>query len=197
MANPLSADPIGPSPVLPYCCVWTLWITGDGDKSRGRGCVRAVATLTASGLQRRENMILQTMICSGGDGDPTARRQASGGKRDVYDRSTFGPSGTSGYRREKRGDGPNSLPASFPGRATSPAPCNGPVPELFLICERTKTPALFPCLDKRSITIIHDTMEKLCSAGFAFSRSVDPRLFDKLGRGRCRIQMRRSSFGFA
>jgi hypothetical protein len=47
------------------------------------------------------------------------------------------------------------------------------------------------------ITIIHDTMEKLCSAGFAFSRSGDPRLFDKLGRGRCRIQVRRSSCGFA
>src|SRR5438874_13591373 len=90
-----------------------------------------------------------------------------------------------------------SLPASFLGRATSPAPCNGPVQELFLICERTKTPALFPCLDKRSISIIHDTMDKLCSAGFAFSRSGDPRLFDKLGRGRCRIQVRRSSCGFA
>jgi len=49
-------------------------------------------------------MIFQTMICSGG----TATRPR-GGKRDVYDRSTFGPSGTSGYRREKRGDGPNSL----------------------------------------------------------------------------------------
>ena len=37
---------------------------------------------------------------------------------------------------------------------------------------------------------------KLCSAEFAFSRSGDPRLFDKRGRGRCRIQMRRSC-GFA
>src|SRR5436309_14305041 len=83
----------------------------------------------------------------------------------------------------------------FLRRATSPAPCNGPVQELFLIRERTKTPALFPCLDKRSISIIHDTMDKLCSAGFAFSRSGDPRLFDKLGRGRCRIQVRRSSCG--
>src|SRR5436190_17379384 len=73
--SPLSADPIGPSPVLPYRRVWTLWITGDGDKSRGRGCVRAVPALTASGLRRRENMILQTMIVPAGTAT-RPRRQA-------------------------------------------------------------------------------------------------------------------------
>src|SRR5438105_14097861 len=86
IANPLSPDPVVPSPVLPYCCVRTLWITGDGDKSRGRWCVRAVATLTASGLPRRENMIFQTMICSGG---MAARPRC--GKRDVYDGITIIP----------------------------------------------------------------------------------------------------------
>jgi hypothetical protein len=39
-------------------------------------------------------------------------------------------------------------------------------------------------------------MEKLCSARFAFSRSGDPRLFDRLDRGGYRIHVR-GSCGFA
>src|ERR1700704_3452265 len=33
LASPPSADPIGPSPVLASCCVWTLWITATGSRA--------------------------------------------------------------------------------------------------------------------------------------------------------------------
>jgi hypothetical protein len=51
MANPLSADPIGPSPALPYCCELRGVDTVDNRRrgaSRGRGHFRAVAPLSGA-----------------------------------------------------------------------------------------------------------------------------------------------------
>jgi hypothetical protein len=82
-----------------------------------------------------------------------------------------------------RGSMQDSLPQSLRHRHDAADPRDR--------CQLTK-----PLPAKPIISIIHDTIEKLCSARFAFSRSGAPCLFDRLGRGRYRIHVRGSS-GFA